>query len=247
MSTAHRDHSRGHDHSPGRHGHSHGPFIDSTIIRSRAGVRAVGVSLVILLATAIVQVAVYIATSSVALLVDLLHNGGDALTAVPLAGAFILKSRRAEHAAGFFVVGTIFISALTAAGFAVYRIVHPLPVEHLLALGLAGVAGFVGNEMAAGVRLRAGRKLDSPALVADGKHARVDGLVSLAVVASAVVVALGLHIADPIIGLVITLVILKITWESLRTVRNGPRARHRDNQRSRDDRMQAQQQASSGQ
>jgi len=203
------------------HGHSHGPFIDTSITRSRAGLRAVSLSLMILLITAVLQVVVYIATSSVALLVDLLHNGGDALTAVPLGAAFLLRSRRAEHWAGFFVVGTIFVSAISAAVFAVYRIVHPLPISHLLALGLAGVAGFVGNEIAAGVRMRAGRRLNSPALIADGQHARVDGLVSLAVVGSAIVVGLGLRIADPIIGLVITLVILHITLESWHTVRNA--------------------------
>ena len=184
--------------------------------------RTVSLSLVILLVTAVVQAFVYISTSSVALLVDLLHNGGDALTAIPLGAAFFLRSRRAEHIAGFFVVGTIFVSALSAAVFAVYRIVHPLPIGHLLALGLAGVAGFIGNEIAAGVRLRAGRRLNSPALIADGQHARVDGLVSLAVVGSAIAVALGLRIADPIIGLTITLVILKITWESFQTVKAGP-------------------------
>ena len=204
------------------HGHSHGPFIDSSITRSRAGLRAVSLSLVILLVTAVLQAVVYLATSSVALLVDLLHNGGDALTAVPLGAAFLLRSSRAEHRAGFFVVGTIFVSALSAAVFAVYRIVHPMPIGHLLALGLAGVAGFIGNEIAAGVRLRAGRRLNSPALIADGQHARVDGLVSLAVVGSAIVVAFGLRIADPIIGLAVTLVILRITWGSLQTVKAGP-------------------------
>lgn len=214
--------THGHEHHDHEHGHSHGPFIDTSITRSKAGVRAVSSSLVILLITAVIQAVVYIATSSVALLVDLLHNGGDALTAIPLGAAFLLRSRRAEHAAGFFVVGTIFVSALSAAVFAVYRIIHPLPIQHLLALGLAGVAGFIGNEIAASVRMRAGKRLNSPALIADGQHARVDGLVSLAVVGSAIVVALGLHIADPIIGLVITLVILKITWESLQTVKAGP-------------------------
>lgn len=219
MSTSAHAHDH-HDHEG--HGHSHGPFIDTSITRSRAGVRAVSVSLAILLLTAIIQAFVYVVTGSVALLVDLLHNGGDALTAIPLGAAFLLRSRRAERAAGFFVVGTIFVSALSAAVFAVYRIIHPLPIEHLLALGLAGIVGFIGNEIAAGVRMRAGRKLNSPALIADGQHARIDGLVSLAVVGSAIVVALGLHIADPIIGLVITLVILKITWESLQTVKAGP-------------------------
>ena len=112
----------------------------------------------------------------------------------------------------------IFISALVALGQTIERFVHPRTLSHLWLLAAAGVIGFVGNEIAAQVRLRAGRKLQSPALVADGQHARVDGFVSLGVLASAAVVALGLNLADPIIGLVITAVILQITWESWHTI-----------------------------
>ena len=115
----------------------------------------------------------------------------------------------------------IFFSACVAAFQAVDRLINPQDIDHLLALALAGVVGFLGNEWAAAIRLRAGRRLESPALVADGYHARTDGLVSLAVVASAIVVALGLPAADPVIGLVIALVILRITWQSWRTVRHG--------------------------
>lgn len=219
MSTTPATHTHDREHE---HAHSHGPFIDTSITRSKAGLRAVTLSLGVLLSTALIQAGVYIATSSVALLADLLHNGGDALTAVPLGAAFLLQSRRAEHLAGYFVVGTIFVSACVAGTFAIYRIVHPHAITHLLALGLAGVVGFIGNEIAAGIRLRAGKTLDSPALIADGQHARVDGLVSLAVVGSAVVVSLGLRVADPIIGLVITVVILRITWQSFRTVQDAP-------------------------
>ena len=200
------------------HGHSHG-LIDRSITRSRAGLRAVGWSLLILLATAVAQAFVFVATGSVALLADLIHNAGDALTAVPLAVAFALRSARAERVSGYCVVGAIFFSACVAAIQAVDRLVNPQDLEHLLALGVAGAVGFAGNELAAVVRLRAGRRLDSPALVADGYHARTDGLVSLGVVAGALLVALGLQIADPIIGLVISLVILRITWQSWRTVR----------------------------
>jgi len=148
----------------------------------------------------------------------LIHNFGDALTAVPLGIAFYLRSRRGERWAGLAVVLAIFISALVALGQTIERFIHPRALSHLWLLAAAGVIGFVGNEIAAQVRLRAGRRLKSPALIADGQHARVDGYVSLGVVASAAVVALGLHIADPIIGLLITLVILKITWDSWRTV-----------------------------
>ena len=202
------------------HSHSHG-LIDPSIKRSRAGLRAVAASLGILGATAAVQTAIYIATGSVALLADLIHNCGDALTAVPLGAAFLLRSRRAEEYAGLAVVAAIFISACFAAAFAVERIINPSPPDHLLALALAGAAGFLGNELAAQVRLRAGRRLDSPALVADGYHARTDGFVSLGVMLSAALVAIGVSIADPVIAIVITAVILRITWQSWETVRGG--------------------------
>jgi len=116
----------------------------------------------------------------------------------------------------------IFISALVALGQTIERFINPRSISHLWLLAAAGTIGFIGNEIAAQVRLRAGRKLQSPALVADGNHARVDGFVSIGVVASAAAVALGLPVADPLIGLVITLAIFKITWDSWRTVRAAP-------------------------
>ena len=200
------------------HGHSHG-LVDPSIVRSRAGVRAVSISLGVLGATALAQAVIFVATDSVALLADLIHNVGDALTAVPLGIAFLLRSARGERFAGYVVVLAIFVSACVALYESVERLLDPRPPAYLLALGAAGAAGFVGNEIAAYVRLRAGRRLDSPALVADGYHARTDGLVSLGVVASAIGVALGAEIADPLIGVAITLVILRITWKSWQTVR----------------------------
>ena len=200
------------------HGHSHG-LIDPSIVRSRAGVRAVSISLGVLLLTALVQVAVFVASNSVALLADLIHNFGDALTAVPLGVAFFLRSARGEKAAGYFVVATIFFSACVALVQAIERLIDPQPLDHLWALAAAGAIGFVGNEIAALIRLRAGKRLSSPALVADGYHARTDGFVSLGVVGSAIVVALGFDIGDPLIGLAITLVILRITWHSWHTIR----------------------------
>jgi cation diffusion facilitator family transporter len=206
-----------HDHGDVR-GHSHG-LVDPSITRSREGLRVVAVSLAVLTATALIQVAIYVATDSVALLADLIHNAGDALTAVPLGAAFLLRSRRAERGAGLAVVLAILASALTAGVLAVERIFNPLAPEHLLALGLAGVAGTVGNALAARIRVAGGRRLDSPALIADGHHARSDAIVSLGVVLSAAAVALGAPIADPLIGLAITALILRITWESWQTVR----------------------------
>jgi cation diffusion facilitator family transporter len=208
-------------HSPGPgHGHSHG-LVDTSIKRSRAGLRAVGLSLAVLAITAALQVVVFLVTGSIALLADLIHNFGDASTAIPVGVAFALRSVRAERWAGYFVVATIFASACVAGAEAVARLINPEPIDQLGALAAAGAVGFLGNELAAQIRLRAGRRLASPALVADGHHARVDGYVSLAVVASAIVVALGLQVGDPIIGLAITLVILRITWQSWRTVRAG--------------------------
>jgi cation diffusion facilitator family transporter len=216
------DHDHDHDHDPGRgrggHGHSHG-LVDRSIVRSREGVKAVSISLAVLGLTAAAQVAIFALVGSVALLADLIHNFGDALTAVPLGIAFFLRSFRGEKLAGLAVVLAIFVSACVALYETIQRLIHPQDLSHLWVLAAAGVVGFVGNELAARVRLRAGRRLASPAMLADGKHARVDGFVSLGVVASALVVALGFRIGDPIIGLVITLVIVKITWDSWRTVR----------------------------
>jgi cation diffusion facilitator family transporter len=189
---------------------------------SRAGLRAVSWSLLVLLVTAAAQAGVFLLTGSVALLADLIHNFGDALTAVPLGIAFLLRSFKAEKRAGYFVVATIFVSACVALWQSVERLVDPQPLHHLWPLAAAGAIGFVGNEIAAQIRTRAGRRLDSPALIADGAHARTDGLVSLSVVASAIVVALGLTVADALIGMIITLVILRITWQSFVTVRRDP-------------------------
>ncbi len=216
--------SRSHAHAPPRdghehgHGHSHG-LIDPSIKRSREGVRVVLISLVLLGVTAAIQAAIYVATGSIALLADLIHNFGDALTALPLGAAFLLRSTRAERGAGIAVVLTILASAITAGVFAILRIIHPLAPDHLLALGLAGAIGIVGNAVAARVRLDGGQRLRSPALIADGQHARSDAIVSAGVILSAIAVALGAPIIDPIIGLLITVLILRITWESWNTVR----------------------------
>lgn len=214
--TPSHDHDHEHDHDG--HGHSHG-LVDASITRSRDGIRVVLASLAILALTTVVQALLYVATDSIALLADLIHNAGDALTAVPLGIAFLLRSARAERWAGLVVVLTIFVSAVTAGVFAIERLINPLPPTHLLALALAGVVGVIGNAIAARVRLSGGRRLDSPALIADGKHAQSDAIVSVGVVLSALVVALGAPIADPIIGLFITGLILHITWESWNTVR----------------------------
>jgi len=213
-------HDRAPGHSHGGHGHSHG-LVDPSIKRSREGLRAVALALAVLSVTAALQVLVFVSSGSVALLADLIHNIGDAATAFPLGIAFLLRSELAERRAGLFVVLAIFVSACVAGYEAVIRIIDPQRPDHLVALAAAGAVGYLGNMLAAQIRSRAGRRLDSPALIADGDHARADAYVSLAVIASAAVVAAGVPIADPLIGLAITGVILRITVQSWRTVRDG--------------------------
>lgn len=210
------DHGHHHD----GHGHTHG-LVDPSIKRSRAGVRAVVLSFLVLGLTAAAQVAIFTTTGSIALLADLIHNFGDAATAIPLGIAFLMRSETAERYAGYFVVFAIFASACVAGVEAISRLVNPEEVTHLGVLVAAGLLGFAGNWLAALIRLGAGRRLDSPALIADGNHAKADAYVSLAVVASALAVSFGLKLADPLIGLGISILIMRITWQSWRTVRDG--------------------------
>ena len=210
------------------HGHSHGG-MDPGLLRSRDAMHALLVSLVVLGATAAFQAVVVVLSGSVALLADTVHNVGDALTAVPLGVAFLLLRRgrtrrltygygRAEDFAGLAVVAVILFSAVYAAYEAIDRLVNPSPPGYLLATAIAGVVGFIGNEWVAVYRLRAGRRVGSAALVADGYHARIDGVTSLAVVAGVIGVALGFDLADPIVGLLISVVILRIVWQSIKVI-----------------------------
>jgi|SRR5581483_2146749 len=215
----HHVHDHSHNQKHGERGHSHG-LIHRSIVRSRDGVRTVSISLAVLMVAAVVQTLIFILSGSVALLADLIHNFGDALTAVPLGIAFFLRSEWGERIAGLFIVLAILVSAMVALYESINRLIHSQHLSHLSVLAAAGAVGFIANEIAAQVRLRGGRRLDSAALIADGKHARVDGFVSLGVVASAIVVALGWQIADPIIGVSITLVILRVTWDAWRTIRD---------------------------
>jgi cation diffusion facilitator family transporter len=210
---------QGHDHDHD-HGHTHG-LVNPSLVRSRAGVKAVALSLLVLLTASVTQFLVYQASGSVALLTDVIHNGGDALTAIPLGAAFLLRSRRAERWSGYFVVAVIFISALLALQQVIERFLHPSTPTHLAALLVSGVVGVIGNEIAAVIRWRAGRRLDSAALIADGHHARADGYVSAGIIVSTVFIALGLPVADPIIGLLITGLILRATYQSWTTIRRA--------------------------
>jgi cation diffusion facilitator family transporter len=220
-------HEHGHTHGHG-HGHTHGA-IDPEIASSDRGLWAVKWSFVGLVVTAIAQAVVFALSGSVALMADLIHNVGDAMTSVPLGVAFLLARAkpglrfaygygRAEDLAGVAIVAVIFFSALITGYESIERIQHPQPLGHLGALGLAAIVGFVGNELVALLRLRVGREINSAALVADGLHARADGLVSLAVLISAIGVGLGYPWADPVMGLGITLVLLQVVWQSAQTV-----------------------------
>ena len=239
----HRQDDRGgHDH--GQHGHSHGldhdhpggirgwlqeifrphshdaaDSVDSALESSAEGVRAVKISLVVLLATAIAQAIVVVLTGSVALLADTIHNFSDALTAVPLWIAFVLARRaasrrytygygRAEDLAGVFIVAMIILSAVLAGYESIRRLLEPQPITNVGVVIAAGLIGAAGNELVALYRIRVGRRIGSAALVADGLHARTDGLTSLAVVLGALGVMAGFPLADPIVGLLITVAIL---------------------------------------
>lgn len=226
-SHGHSHEPHGHDHH-GPHGHTHG-VIDATIATTDRGIWAIKWSFVILAATAAMQIVVVALSGSVALLADTIHNVADATTAIPLWIAFLLARRkptktftyglgRAEDLAGIIIVMIILFSALVAGYQAINRLVNPESISHLGWLVAAGVIGFIGNEAVAVFRIRVGREINSAALIADGFHARTDGLTSLAVVAGAIGAWLGFPIADPIVGLLITVAIFGIVWQSARSV-----------------------------
>lgn len=217
----------GHGHD-GAHGHTHGT-VDPTLATTTRGIWAIKWSFVILAVTAAIQLVVVFASGSVALLADTIHNMGDAATAIPLWIAFQLVRRkptarftyglgRVEDLAGVSIVAIILLSALVAMYEAVNRLLHPMPITLLWQVAIAGLVGFVGNEAVAIFRIRVGREIDSAALIADGYHARTDGLTSLAVVAGAAGVGMGFPLADPIIGILITLAIFGIVWQSSKAV-----------------------------
>ncbi|WP_328357827.1 cation diffusion facilitator family transporter [Mycobacterium sp. NBC_00419] len=238
---AHGHHSHGHDHDHptglrgvvkeifAPHSHDSADSVDSALESSAAGIRAVKISLVVLGVTALAQIVIVVISGSVALAADTIHNFSDALTAVPLWIAFALGTKaatrrytygygRAEDLAGLFVVAMIALSATVAGYEAIMRLIHPQPIEHLGWVAVAGLLGFIGNEWVALYRIRVGRRIGSAALVADGLHARTDGFTSLAVLVSAAGVALGFPLADPIIGLVITVAILAVLRTAVRDV-----------------------------
>ncbi|CAN5605711.1 cation diffusion facilitator family transporter [soil metagenome] len=211
------------------HSHDSADSVDSALESSAAGIRAVKISLLILGVTALAQIVIVTISGSVALAADTIHNFSDALTAVPLWIAFALGTRaatrrytygfgRVEDLAGVFVVAMIALSALIAGYEAIMRLIHPQQIEQVGWVALAGLLGFIGNEWVALYRIRVGRRIGSAALIADGLHARTDGFTSLAVLFAAGGVALGFPLADPIIGLVITVAILAVLRTAVRDV-----------------------------
>lgn len=236
---ARRDHRHDHEHPQGLgglikeilapHSHDAADSLDNAVESSAAGIRAVKISLLILGVTAAAQIAVVATSGSIALVADTIHNFSDALTAIPLWIAFALSNRaatrrytygfgRVEDLAGLFVVAMITMSAMIAGYEAIIRLIHPRPIQNVGWVALAGLIGFIGNEWVALYRIRVGRRIGSAALVADGLHARTDGFTSLAVLFAACGVALGFPLADPIVGLVITMAILAVLRTAIRDV-----------------------------
>jgi len=226
---AHNDaHDHAHDDDHGDHTHSHG-VVDPSVATSERGLWAVKWSGILLLIVSLVELVVVVLSHSTALLADMIHNFGDAATVIPLWVAFAVARRRpargypfgygrVEDLAGVVVVVVLVANAIVAGYQAVARLVHPEPVTHLWIVAATALVSFAGNEAVAMLRIRVGREIGSAALVADGHHARVDGWTALAVLAGAVGVYLGFPIADPIVGVIITLAILGVAWSSARTI-----------------------------
>lgn len=221
-----------HEHGNGQHiyVHTHGA-VDPSLLTTRRGIWAIKWSFIGLFATAAFQIVIVMLTGSVALLADTIHNIGDAATAIPLWIAFRLARRkpnsrftygygRVEDLAGAAIVFTILLSAVVAGYESIDRFFHPQTVKYLWAVIVASMIGFIGNEAVAQFRIKVGKEIGSAALVADGHHARVDGLTSLAVLFGAVGVWLGYPLADPVVGLLITVAILRIVWESGKPIFN---------------------------
>ncbi|HEY8825628.1 MAG TPA: cation diffusion facilitator family transporter [Candidatus Limnocylindria bacterium] len=223
----HDDHDAGHEGEHGLitrlfgHGHGTAEQTDSALESSARGMRVVALSLGALGLTAIVQLVIALASGSVGLLADTIHNGADALTALPLFVAFRVGTRaptarytygygRAEDLAGVFIVALIALSALIGAWQSLLRLIAPQPIEHLGWVMVGAIVGFIGNEAVAVFRIREGRRIGSAALEADGYHARSDGLASLAVLVGAVGVLLGFPLADPIVGILISVLIVLV-------------------------------------
>jgi cation diffusion facilitator family transporter len=213
-------------------GHSHSDqhlARDPAFTGSQQGIRTVWIALALLLLTTLIQAAIYLLSGSVALLSDTVHNLGDALNSIPLLIAFYLARRppsrrytygyhRAEDVAGVLIVLSILFSAVYIFYESIDKLLHPGALSNLGAVAAAALVGFLGNEAVALLQIRTGRRIGSAAMVADGQHARTDGLTSLAVLLAAGGAWLGFPILDPIIGILIGVAILFITWDAVKTI-----------------------------
>lgn len=212
------------------HGHDHRGLITEKAFReNREGVRTIWIALAILLITALLQMVIVYFSGSVSLFADTAHNIGDGLNSLPLLIAFYLARRmptrrynygfgRAEDVAGIIIVISIAVSAVIVFSQSIQRLINPQPLSNLGWVTAAALLGFFGNEIVAVLQIRVGRKIGSAAMVADGLHARTDGLTSLAVLLAAAGSWLGYPILDPIIGLLIGAAIVYITWEAMKTI-----------------------------
>ena len=218
-------------HLPGfTHDHSHHDLAaDRAFLDNRLAVRTVWIALVALGLTTALQIVIYIASGSVALLADTVHNLGDALNSIPLLFAFYIARRaansrftygygRLEDIAGVFIVVSIGFSAAYIIYESAQRLLNPLPLENLEWIALASLVGFAGNELVALMQIRVGRRIGSDAMIADGQHALIDGLTSLAVLIAVIGALIGLPILDPIVGVVIGVAIVGITWNAIKAI-----------------------------
>ncbi len=223
------NHGQSHNHDHHHHHHHDHVGIDASILENRAAIKVLFISLIGLFTTAAIQAVIVGISSSTALMADAIHNFADALTSIPLWLAFWLSSRpatkrfsyglnRSEDIAGLAILFVIFASGLVAGYESIVRLIHGTPPTHLIATGFAAIVGFLGNELAAVYRIRMGKRMGSAALIADGQHAKIDGFTSLAVLLGVAGTYFGYRMVDPIVGLLITLMILWILKDSAKQI-----------------------------
>ncbi len=239
------DHAHGHDH--GNHSHTHLPGVlgwaqqtffhshdvhekvDSVMESNERGFWATKWALVSLGVTTIIQIIIFYFSGSTALFADTVHNLGDGANSIPLLIAFWLQRRvasrtytygygRSEDLAGMVILISIAASAIVAGVESIRKLINPEPMDYLGWVAAAAIVGFIGNELVAILQIRTGRQIGSAALIADGQHARIDGFTSLAVLIAVFGTLLGAPIIDPIIGLLITITIVGILWQSSKSI-----------------------------
>jgi cation diffusion facilitator family transporter len=202
-------------------GHEHTSLAaDSAFTGTNEGIRTVWLALLALGITSVLQIGIVAFSGSVALLADTVHNIGDTLNSIPLLIAFYLARRaatrrytygfgRAEDVSGIFIVLSIAVSAGIVFWESFQKLLNPQPMQNIIWVGAAAVIGFIGNEAVALLQIRTGRKIGSDAMIADGLHARIDGLTSLAVL---------IAVGGTAVGLLIGVAILFITRDAARRV-----------------------------